>query len=169
MELLRHRPLSTRGKARVQWRALAIVLAVLTTAFALIDLIQQFSLSDARRTIMSREHIACRDGMLALRKQEAGYITIDRAAKKLIADSANRSIETGFAPFLAAVFANNDVMADADYQHALLGLIKAVADFRAGTATAEQVSAGVDDVLVEGQKAAERTLTLINAALPQGC
>jgi hypothetical protein len=153
----------------VQWRALAIVLAVLTGAFALIDLVQQFSLGDAKRTTLSREKIACRDNMLGLRKREAGYIAIDRAARKLMADTADKSIENGFGPFLSTMFADNEVIADTDYQHALLGLIKAVADYRAGAATVEQVGAQVDDVLVQGQKAAERTKTLIDAALPQSC
>jgi Tfp pilus assembly protein PilX len=169
LELLRHRPLSYRGKSTVQWRPVAIVLAFLVVAFFVVAIIQRVALSDAEHARLSRDRIACQANLAALRRKELVYVTIDKAARKLVSDPEHKSIETGLGPLVALLIANADVGLDADYQHVVLTLIQSAYDYRGGAATAEQVDQRADEFLVEGQKAAERTQTLIAAAVPQGC
>jgi hypothetical protein len=169
LELLRHRPLSYRGKSNVQWRPVAVVMAILVVALTLVAIIQQVGLSEAKHARLSRDRIACQANFNALRRKEAVFVTIDKAVRKLVSDPEHKSIETGFGPLIALVMANADVGLDADYQHAVMALVQAAYDFRGGAATPEQVEQRADEFLVEGQKAAERTQTLVAAAIPQGC
>jgi len=169
LELLRHRPLSYRGKSTVQWRPVAVVLAFLVTALFVVAIIQKVALNEEEHARLSRERIACRADLVALRRKQMVYLGIDELSRKLVSDPAHKSIESGLGPLLALVIANADVGLDADYQHVVMGLVLAAYDYRGGVATAEQVGQRADEVLVEGRKAAERTHTLIDAAVPQGC
>jgi len=169
LELIRHRPLSYRGKSTVQWRPIAVVMAILVAALTLVAIIQQVGLSEAEHARLSRDRVACQVNLTALRRKEALFLTIDKAVRKLVSDPAHKSIETGLGPLIAMVVANADVGLDPDYQHVFMALVLSAYDYRGGAATAEQVDQRADEFLVEGQKAAERTQTLIAAAVPQGC
>jgi hypothetical protein len=169
LELLRHRPLSYRGKSNVQWRPVAVVLSILVAALTLVAIIQQIGLNEAEHARLARDRIDCQARFGALRRKEAVFVTIDKAVRKMVSDPEHRSIETGLGPLVALIMANADVGLDADYQHAAMALILAAYDYRGGNATAEAVEQRADEFLVEGQKAAERTETLVTAAIPQGC
>jgi hypothetical protein len=153
----------------VQWRPVAVVLAFLVAALFVVAIIQKVALNEAEHARLSRERIACRADLAALRRKELVYVTIDKAARKLVSDPDHKSIETGLGPLLALVIANADVGLDADYQHAVSALVLAAFEYRGGAAPAEQVEQRADEFEVEGRKAAERTQTLIAAASPQGC
>jgi hypothetical protein len=161
--------LSYRGKSNVQWRPVAVVLSIIVVALTLVAIIQQVGLNSAAHARLTRDRIDCQANLTAMRRKEAAFLTIDKAVRKLVSDPEHKSIETGVAPLVALVVANADVGLDADYQHAVMALVLAAYDYRGGAATVELVEQRADEFLVEGQKAAERTQTLITAAIPQGC
>ncbi len=151
------------------WRPVAIVLGFITVALLFVAIIQKVALNDALHARLARDQIACQANLAALRRKELVYVAIDKAARKLTSDLEHRSIDTGLGPLLSLVMANADIGLDADYQNVLLKLVLSAYDYRGGAATPEQVEQRADEFLVEGQKAAERTQTLIAAAIPQGC
>jgi hypothetical protein len=153
----------------VQWRPVAVVLAFLVAALFVVSIVQKVALNQAEHARLSRERIACRADLAALRRKQMVYLGIDVLARKLVSDPAHKSIEAGLGPLLALVIANADVGLDADYQHVMMALVLAAYDYRGGAATEEQVQQRADEFLVEGRKAAERAQTLIAAAGPQGC
>jgi hypothetical protein len=165
LELLRHRPLSPhRGRGSGEWRAAVAILGMLAGALSVVAILQQIGLGEARTAERARERIECMGNLAAMRRQVAAYLAIDKAVQRLAADPAH-----GLKPLIAATIAGSDATANQDFRSALQTLLAAVYDKAAGNATDDQVQQQIDTVLVEGKKAAERTQTLINAAVPQGC
>ena len=170
MELLRHRPLSTRrGKAAPPWRTVAAILAAGLFVTVVIAGILSFRLSDVAHIDKAREKLACETGLHALRTKEAAYLSIDTSLAKLIANPEQKTIGTGLAPFLAVAFGSAPVTVDADYQQALTSFIQTVSDYRAGAITPAQMQDSADDLTLQIRKAAARTRTIINETLPQHC
>ena len=135
----------------------------------LIAIILAIKLSNANHVAIARERVACRASVAALRKNDAGYAAISAALKKLMADPAHKTVETGYPPFLNTLLLNGDVAADPDYARVMVPFLTTVSDFRAGTATAEQLQAAADSLAVATQKVDQRLRTILFAILPQGC
>jgi hypothetical protein len=142
---------------------------MLVGALSVVVILQQIGLSADRTEDRARERVACMSNLAAMRRQEAAYLAIDKAVQRLAADPEHGSLSTGLRPLIATIFAGSDATANHDFGSALQALLASVYDKASDNATLDQVQQQIDSVLVEGKKAAERTQTLINAALPQGC